>query len=199
MSLQVHPFSGQAALPFIDELARLRIQVFREFPYLYEGDYEYERNYLQTFLGAPGNLLALAFDGSRVVGASTAMPMIHETPNIQAPFQEKGFDLERIYYFSESILEKAYRGRGIGKEFFRLREEKAVELGGFGLLAFCAVLRPADHPLRPPDYAPLDAFWQKQGFSRHDELVCSIPWKDLTEPAESPKSLVFWLKEIRPH
>ena len=74
MSLQVHPFSGQAALPFIDELARLRIQVFREFPYLYEGDYEYERNYLQTFLGAPGNLLALAFDGSRVVGASTAMP-----------------------------------------------------------------------------------------------------------------------------
>ena len=33
-----------------DDLARLRIEVFRDFPYLYEGDLDYERQYLSTFM-----------------------------------------------------------------------------------------------------------------------------------------------------
>ena len=32
-----------------EELAALRIEVFRDFPYLYEGSLEYEKEYLNTY------------------------------------------------------------------------------------------------------------------------------------------------------
>ena len=33
----------------LDDLARLRITVFRDWPYLYDGDLDYERRYLAEF------------------------------------------------------------------------------------------------------------------------------------------------------
>ena len=62
--------------------------------------------------------------------------------------------------------------------------------------AFCAVVRPDDHPLRPRDYAPLDAFWTKRGYTRHPELVARFRWQDLTDGRHSEKPLVFWLKQL---
>ena len=39
----VAPLSGDQIDAALDDLARLRIAVFRAFPYLYHGDMEYER------------------------------------------------------------------------------------------------------------------------------------------------------------
>ncbi len=44
------------------------IEVFRAFPYLYEGSAEYERKYLSTYARSPGSIFVLAFDGDEVVG-----------------------------------------------------------------------------------------------------------------------------------
>ena len=32
-----------------DEIAKLRIEIFRDFPYLYDGDFEYEKKYLKVY------------------------------------------------------------------------------------------------------------------------------------------------------
>lgn len=40
---------GGEAERFVDGLASLRIRVFRDFPYLYDGDMDYERRYLRPF------------------------------------------------------------------------------------------------------------------------------------------------------
>ena len=45
MSLEIKSFSGADARPFLDDVARLRIAVFRDFPYLYDGDPDYERGF----------------------------------------------------------------------------------------------------------------------------------------------------------
>ena len=68
---------GEAAKPFIPSLAALRIQVFREYPYLYEGDLSYEEKYLQDYSRIPDSVVVLALDGERVVGASTALPLMN--------------------------------------------------------------------------------------------------------------------------
>jgi hypothetical protein len=60
----------EAALP---DLARLRIAVFRDFPYLYDGDEAYERGYLRTYAETPGGVLVAALDGDRVVGIVLAL------------------------------------------------------------------------------------------------------------------------------
>ncbi len=193
--LQIKALTGKAAAPHIESLARLRIAVFREFPYLYDGDMDYEKEYLRTFLQAPDSLLVLVFDEGEAVGASSALPLEHETPNIQQPFLERGDDIGGIFYYGESVLLPAYRGRGIGNRFFEERERWARRLGRFETLAFCAVVRPEDHPHRPENYRPLDGFWRKCGFEPTD-MYCRISWKDRDEEAESPKSLRFWVKNI---
>ena len=51
----------------IDALAALRIAVFREWPYLYDGDLDYERGYLAEFAAAPDAVLVIAREGDTFV------------------------------------------------------------------------------------------------------------------------------------
>lgn len=140
------------------ELARLRIQVFRAFPYLYAGSFDYEKAYLQTYANASRSFLFAVYDGSQMVGATTGIPLTDETDAVKKPFRDSGYDLSSIYYFGESILLPAYRGQGLGHRFFTEREAYATGFGEYKHTCFCAVSRPDDHPLRPAHYQPLDAF-----------------------------------------
>jgi len=196
MSKNIHILrrSGAALLPYIPELARLRIEVFRDFPYLYDGTLEYEQKYLQTYIDNLDSVIVLALDGDKVVGASTALPMKYETDELKRPFIENNYDLDQVFYCSESVLDKNYRGLGIGVRFFEEREAHAADLGGFRHITFCCVERPIDHPRRPADYVPLDAFWNKRGYFKHPELKTSYLWKDLDDADETPKPMTFWLK-----
>lgn len=195
--LRIEPMTGGAVERYIPELARLRIEVFRDFPYLYDGDLEYESRYLKTYVDSPASVVVLVFDEDQVVGASTALPMAHECDEFKRPFAAHGYDPRDIFYFGESVLRRAYRGRGLGVRFFEERERHARAVGDFGFATFCAVQRPPDHPRRPPDYRPLDQFWRKRGFECHPELVTEYAWKDLDEDDETPKAMVFWLKALR--
>ena len=191
--LKITEAHGPELAPYIEALGKLRIAVFREYPYLYDGSLNYEREYLKCYLNSPRSLVALVQDGDAIVGATTCMPMAEEGPEFQEAFVKAGYDLADICYFGESILLPEYRGRGLGKEFFARRESHARKLGA-KYTTFCAVDRPADHPLRPAGYQPLDGLWTKQGYVKHPDLQASFVWKEIGEEAESPKTLTFWMK-----
>lgn len=195
--IQIKSLSGCELTPFVSDLARLRIAVFRDFPYLYDGTPEYEEHYLQTYLKTDESVIILALDGSRVIGASTGLPMEHETAEFQQPFVDNGYDPAKVFYCGESVLLKEYRGKGIYKAFFQGREGQARKLGRFDWCSFCCVQRPSDHPLRPADYVPLDEVWTKFGYVRHPELQTSYSWKDVDQSEETAKPMVFWLKSVR--
>ena len=192
--LSLQNFHGAELAPHLDALGELRIAVFHEFPYLYAGTLEHEREYLGTYVRSSGSLVVLVFDDDRVVGATTCLPMLDEGPEFQAAFVQAGYDLSTICYFGESILLPAYRGRGIGKEFF-VRREAHVRKLGLKLSTFCAVDRPAEHVLRPQGYRPLDDFWRSQGYVKRPELQATFVWQEIGEETESPKTLTFWTKE----
>lgn len=194
MGIEVRRFTGEDAAPYIADLARLRIEVFREFPYLYDGSYDYERNYLKTYLGVADSVVVVAFDGDRVVGVSTGLPMASEKDEVKQPFIDHGFDPHKVFYFGESVLEKTYRGAGIGVRFFLEREAHAQSLRRFEWTAFCAVQRPENHSREPADYVALDGFWQNRGYAKHPELTTTFSWRDLDETDNSPKPMLFWLK-----
>ena len=194
--LRVHRLSGGDINAFLSELARLRIQVFQEYPYLYEGSVAYEEQYLKTYVNVPESVMVLVWDGDRVVGASSGLPMEVETPEAMAPFIAQGYDLKRIFYYGESVLLPEYRGRGLGKRFFEEREAHVRQLARFDIACFCAIERPADHPRRPADYVSLDAFWNQRGFVKHPELRTLFSWREWGEDAETPKPMVFWLKRL---
>lgn len=194
--MDIQLLQGPRIAPHIDDLARLRIEVFREFPYLYDGTFDYEAEYLGTYVRSEDSLCVLVRDQGRVVGASTALPLSGETGEFQQPFVEGGRDPARIFYLAESVVLPAWRGRGLGVRFFAEREAHARRLERFDWCAFCAVQRPADHPRRPADYQPLDAFWTRRGYRHHPELHTEYHWRDLDEREESAKPMSFWLKEL---
>lgn len=191
-------FSGAAIAPQLASLAQLRIEVFREFPYLYDGDAKYERNYLQTYVNSPRSICTLVYDGDALIGATTGLPMQDETAEFQKAFVDAEYDVAKIFYCGESVLRKMYRGRGIYKHLFRAREAHTRSLGGFDIATFCSVQRPIDHPLRPQDYMPLDEIWKRFGYTEHPELETQYTWKDIDESDASPKRMRFWLKDLKP-
>jgi GNAT superfamily N-acetyltransferase len=190
--------TGRQIADLFDELAQLRIRVFRDFPYCYDGTVDYEKTYLQTYAESERAFLFAAYDGARMIGATTAIPLADETRDVQKPFVEAGYDLSRIFYFGESVLLPAYRGRGLGHRFFDEREAHAASFGQYEMTCFCAVVRPDDHPLRPPDYRPLDEFWLKRGYRREPRLRTEFSWTDIGDREESPKPMVYWLHILRP-
>ncbi|PPB79852.1 acetyltransferase (GNAT) family protein [Albidovulum inexpectatum] len=195
MSVKVVPLAGAALEDALDDVARLRIAVFREWPYLYDGDLDYERRYLSAYRESANAIVVGAFDNGRLVGAATGTPMEDHVDEFSAAFQNTGLDLGEIFYCAESVLLPEYRGQGIGHAFFDAREAHARALGR-RWSAFCRVVRPADHPLRPASYRPLDDFWRKRGYSPRPEIRTGYSWKDVGEHAETVKPMEFWLRAL---
>src|SRR5690606_33465145 len=182
---------GAAIGPHLQDVARLRIAVFREFPYLYDGDPDYEARYLQVYVDAKDSLCVLAFDGARVVGASTALPLADEDAGFQQPFLDRGIPVASVFYLAESVVLPGYRGRGLGHRFFDAREAHARALGRFEWTAFAAVDRAPDDPRRPAGVRGNEAFWGRRGYARHPGMTMRLAWRELGEAAESEKPLTF--------
>jgi GNAT superfamily N-acetyltransferase len=194
--LDVKAITGEEIHAILPDLARLRIIVFRDWPYLYDGTLEYEEKYLKTFAAAKGAVVIAAYDGPDMVGASTGAPMIEHASEFGEPFRKAGYDISKIFYCGESVLLKSHRGFGLGHAFFDGREAQARKLGGFTHSTFCRVIRPEDHPLKPADYAPLDPFWKKRGYAPADGIIATYDWKDIDRPDETRHEMQFWIKAL---
>ncbi|MEM6758670.1 MAG: GNAT family N-acetyltransferase [Pseudomonadota bacterium] len=181
-----------AAIP---DLARLRIDVFRDFPYLYDGDEAYELGYLEHYAHSAQAVLIAAYDGDWLVGASTAAPLMDHDAAFADALSRAGIDTASTFYCGESVLLPRYRGQGIGHTFFDMREAHA-RAQGYRQICFCAVLRPHDHPLRPKGYRPLDPFWSRRGYARVPGAVARLAWKDLDQAVETEKPLQVWLRAL---
>ncbi|WP_312525081.1 GNAT family N-acetyltransferase [Paracoccus sp. (in: a-proteobacteria)] len=186
--------TGDAVEAVLDDLARLRIAVFRDWPYLYDGDLDYERDYLRAYQ-SPGAVVVAAYDDARMIGAATGAPMEDHAQDFAAAFANRPEPLDQIFYCAESVLLGQYRGQGLGHAFFDGREAQARALGR-KYSAFCSVMRPTDHPARPADYRPLDGFWHKRGYSPLPGVIASFEWKDIGADRSSAKPLQFWMKSL---
>jgi GNAT superfamily N-acetyltransferase len=194
-ALRIESLCGASIASQLDALAALRITVFRDWPYLYEGTVDYERHYLQMYLDCPRSLAILVWDGDVCVGASTVLPLRDAPQDMQQPFIDAGVALDPIDYFGESVLLPAYRGRGLGVKFFELREAHARR-HGLSTCAFCAVERSDRDPRKPADYVPNDRFWLKRGYVRAPRLRTTLSWPDIGASVSTAKPMTFWMRTL---
>jgi GNAT superfamily N-acetyltransferase len=194
VSLIFREYIGEEIAGVLDDLARLRVRVFRDWPYLYDGDAEYERGYLSRYAKGDSIVVA-AHAGGEMVGAATGMPLSDHADDFAAAFEGTGIDMKDVFYCAESVLLTGYRGQGAGHAFFDRREAHAKRLG-FGKVAFCGVVRPGDHPARPEGYRPLDGFWRARGYAPLDGVVAHFGWRDIGAAEETDKPLQFWMRTV---
>lgn len=191
----VRALSGAELEAALDGVAALRIAVFRDWPYLYDGSLDYERQYLQTYRDSPGALLVAAFHEGRLVGASTSTPMEDHAEAFAGPLARIGLPVNSILYGAESVLLPAYRGQGLGHQFIDLREAHARRLGRTHV-AFCSVKRDETHPMRPAYFRTNDAFWLGRGYAPLEGVFAEFSWKDVGDTVETFKPLQFWMRAI---
>ncbi|WP_043363649.1 GNAT family N-acetyltransferase [Belnapia sp. F-4-1] len=192
--MRLETLEGSAARAALPALTRLRITVFAEWPYLYDGDAGQEEAYLATLVGGRDAAVVIAWDGAEPVGMATCQPMRDSYATVREAFCRRGLDPARFCYFGESVLLPAFRGQGIGVGFFHAREAHARRVG-LGATAFCSVVRNANDPRQPRDHVPLDGFWRRRGYAPRPDLSCIFHWREHGDAAETPHALGFWVKD----
>lgn len=189
-------YKGKEISALVEDLAELRIHIFKEFPYLYEGNKAFEYEYLNKYVESDCSFLFTIWNNEKLVGATTCIALYDEFEDVKEPFIKAGIEINSIIYFGESILLKEYRNKGLGKLFMEKRVEFASSYPWCKAVYFCSVERAENHPLKPKDYKNLHEFWSTQGFNP-TELSTIFEWKDLGETNETEKKMNFWMKPIQ--
>ena len=128
--IEVRPLARDEVAARLDEIAGLRIAVFREWPYLYDGDLDYERRYLRPYVESEAALVVGALDDGRLIGVSNATPMEDHAGDFAVRllgadefddvFGGQGFEVEPV------------GGVVIGRNVFRVAvDHDGLEPGGF--------------------------------------------------------------------
>jgi hypothetical protein len=197
-NLTFKAFYSQGGKIILTELAGLRIEVFREYPYLYQGDMNYEKKYLERYFSAINSFVFSAYDGNELIGATTAILLSEEDEMIKKPFKDSAYNtLDQIVYFGESIVRKTYRGNGLGKIFFEKREEFAQSLPNVKWTSFCAVVRPENDPRKSSEYHSPENLWHRMGYRKIDNLSTEMHWQEIGHPKPTAKKMQFWLKALK--
>lgn len=196
LDVRIVTVTGDKVKTLIPQIAALRIEVFREYPFLYIGDLKYEERYLKKFTTLKDAVVVLAFDKETLIGVSTGFPFIYDAENLKEVFLKAGRKPDDYFCFGESVLRKSYRGLGIGKKFFDEREAHVKALNHYKNICFYTVARPADDRERPSDYRPLAPFWKSRGFVEYKDLIGSVSYQEIGESEETPKKMLFWIKNL---
>ena len=120
--------------------------------------------------------------------------MMHQKAEFRAPFEARGIETSRLFYFGESVLLPDYRGHGFGHAFFDHREAQAMRCGA-NAACFAAVVRPDDHPAKPQGYSPLDTFWARRGYAVVPDLTTELAWKEHGDEAERVNLMQYWMRQ----
>ena len=194
--IQIRTLTGTGIKTYIPSILKVRSEVLQEFPYLSIDNTEAEMKYLKKLSQSKEAIAVLVFDGSKIVGVSTGLPLEAHQTGFQKVFLDRNHHPSDYYFFGSSALLKKYRGRGIAHHFFDLRENHVRQLKRYKKICFTTVIRPKDHQKRPSDYSSLDNFWKKRGYVEYKDLITTLSWLEIGEEKPSHKPLNFWIKSL---
>jgi len=178
---------------YTERLGRFRIEIFAEYPYLYDGNIEYEHKYLARYAASPNSFLIFCEDASGFVAACTGICMKDADEEFRSVFEPQ--EIAKTYYIGEVMIRKGYRGKGIGSKLLT-NAVSIIKNMGFKQASLCAVEREENHPLRPNDYVSPDNLWLRFGFKKLQEKKARYSWKDIGAAEESQKLMSVWTVEL---
>ena len=177
MGITVEVYVGKNSADYIDIVSRFRVEMFKEFPYLYEGDSSFERNYMQGYTTDSRAMIAIARVDGVLAGVSTGIPLISSSEVVSDAknvFSKEKIDIGDYYYYGEVIVLPKYRGLGLTTKLYAAQDE-LIKSWGFKHVCILTVIRENDHPLKPKDYKCPDMMWGHLGFFRN-KLTTEYHW-----------------------
>lgn len=195
--MKIVVIEGQDLSPFLEKIAALRVSVFHEYPYLYEGTIEFEINkVLPMYLRSVNSIFVIALKEDQVVGAATGIPLTDMEAMYQQPFKENNISMKGIFCLGDLMVVKKMRGKGIGSKMYKIFEEHVRKKNVYKKIALYEIQRDKKDPKQQKNYHSLDNFWKSYGFVKHPEIHFQIPWKEVGDDKEKVHHLIFWLKDL---
>ena len=196
LMLSFRTYIGPEIAQVVEPFARLRIAVFRDWPYLLR-----RRSRLRTPL--PRRLRPWRHDPCRRLPWRSHGRRLHRechypttpttSPTPSRPSRKTStlsFMVLNPFYLSE------FRGQGTYRRFFTKREAHA-RARNFTYSTFCGVRRPDDHPLRtqgsPAPRSGLAPLRLHPCSRRHRAVQLA---RTSARPRKTPKPLQFWIKPL---
>ncbi|MDX8430405.1 MAG: GNAT family N-acetyltransferase [Candidatus Algichlamydia australiensis] len=195
-NIEIISLQGKEILPYLRELARLRMVVFKEWPYLYDGSYDGEEKYLQIYAETQNALFILAIEGGTVIGAVTGIPVSESMEEVQEVFLKKNLPMNKVYYLGEIMLLKEFRNKGTGKKMYLAFEKFLKELKKFEKVVLCEIFRDKSDKRMPTEYKSLTTFWESLGYKRLPNLEASFSYKEMGLSKESSHAMHFHEKNL---
>lgn len=192
----IEALKGHQILPYLDAFGKLRITIFREYPYLYDSDPEVEKNYLKNYAQNKESLFILAKNQDKLIGCLSSIPFKGIAHESWAKPLQSHLPIASIFYLGDMLVLKEHRNRGIGTKMYNRFEEEVRKMHKFTQIAFIEVIRPNDDPKRPKHYHTLDPFWEKKGYIKHPELTSCISYKEIGESTETEHAFHFQIKTL---
>jgi hypothetical protein len=196
--------SGYEGTPFIADIGQLIIDVYKEWPYLYEGTTEEQTQYIQKrYIEKPNSMIITAFEHKKLVGLGMGVPLSEAPDHYLAPFRCDNrcleFPLEDVFYVGELIVKPEYRQQRIAKEICQMMGNHILNSHRYQAVAFCTVNRPSDFHLahlKPENYFSPDSFWEELGFTKYENLTFTGVWRLVQESDESQHQMIYWVKKL---
>lgn len=202
MTITVEIHVGKDAAEYIDYVSQLRIDIFKEYPYLYEGELEYEKQYMHGYTTDKKSMIAVAKVNGELAGVSTGIPLISDSEIVadaKNVFAKQNVEVGDYYYYGEVIVLPKFRGHGITTKLYS-EQNQLIQEWGFKHVCILTVVREENHSLKPKDYKSPDGMWKHLGFFRND-LTIDYHWPTI-HPDKSVKdvnnTLEFWTKNLSP-
>lgn len=186
----------QKILPFIVEQ---RIALFREYPYLYEGNAKEENTYITWFSKLPHSAVAVAYLGKNPVGFITGTGFTGFSEHFEGSidlFKRADLNPSAYYYIAEIVILPSYRGNHLSKRLFDALEAYAYKCG---YTASCFVTESHDvHPLKPKNYRSLKPLWTGLGYAK-SSLFIHFSWLTIqpnNSAVQQEHKLDYWIKDL---
>ena len=187
--------TGFAVEGCLDGLASLRINIFREYPYLYVGLREDELTYLRLYMDTPDAFVISVNDSGNMVGAATGMPLRYEHDGLITPFKGTSYSVNELFYVGELLFYPEYRGCGLGIRLLEQIVDHVRTLGNYRYLTCATVVRPDYHVRCPESYTKIDRFLARTEFVLLPGVTTSFAWKE-TDGTNCEHPMQFWVKEL---
>lgn len=189
--------TGKDIRHFLESIARFRVVYFKEYPYLYAGNVDYEKKYLGPYTEHPHNFaLIIKNAAGKVSGISTAITLSPEAELTSLlKHHLTHLDPKESLYFAETILKPDCREQGLYRKICETREGRARFLG-YKKVCFLTVERDPHDPKKPAGYQSPYEMFSHLGYQKTDQLI-PFHWPTVLDSTKDASHMMrFWEKKL---
>lgn len=194
--IKIQVFKGKEIAPYVQDISELRLDFFRNYPYLYDGEIVSDKEYVQMYPNSEHAILVVAKDNEKVIGVVTGLPMDEAPEDIKNFIDDKKMPSKNVFYLGEIVLNKEYAGDNLENKMYNEFERTVKNTGNATQIYLFEIETQKNDPRKPSNYVSIEDFWQAQGFSQNPELITQFSWKEIGSSETKNHPMVLWKKDL---